>query len=111
MRLLAAVLFCIAVTAVHPQNIEGQQLFDRKCGICHAEGGTGAIMLGRRLGKDGAILARRTDLQGPYVEAIARSGLRSMPPLSRVEVPDSQLSAIASYLVRPNSRTRAGAGP
>lgn len=90
---------------------EGQRLFDRKCGICHAAGGTGTIMLGWRLGKERAILDRRTDLQGAYVRAIVRTGLRSMPALTRVEVTDSQLADIVSYLTRADSRTPAGAAP
>jgi mono/diheme cytochrome c family protein len=99
---------CIASAA---PNTAAQQLFDRKCGICHAEGGTGAIMLGRRLGKEQAILARRTDLQGAYVQAIVRTGLLSMPALTRVEVTDPQLAVILSYLTRADSREPVGAAP
>ena len=80
----------------------GEQLFAHKCGICHAAGGTGAIMLGLRLGKDHAVLAVRTDLQAPYIAAIVRMGLRSMPPLTRVEVTDAQLQSIVGYLTRDN---------
>jgi mono/diheme cytochrome c family protein len=90
---------------------DGQQLFDRKCGLCHANGGTGAIMLGRRLGKGRAVLAQRTDLQGAYVQAIVRAGLGSMPALTRVEVTDTELAGIVSYLTRANSRTPDGAIP
>jgi mono/diheme cytochrome c family protein len=58
-------------------------------------------MLGRRLGPDRALLAQRTDLHADYVRTVVRAGLNSMPALTRVEVTDVELDAIASYLSHP----------
>jgi len=87
-----------------PSTIEkGKALFHAKCGYCHLAGGTGTIMLGFRLGKDRALLENRTDLTTTYIEHVARSGIGSMPRLTRIEVPDSELKLIAAYLTRPAS--------
>ena len=81
----------------------GKKLFHAKCGYCHLPGGTGTIMLGFRLGKDKALLEDRTDLKTDYIKHVARSGIGSMPRLTRIEVPDSELDLIAAYLTRPAS--------
>ncbi|MDQ2641730.1 MAG: cytochrome c [Pseudomonadota bacterium] len=78
-----------------------RQLYDRHCGVCHREGQTGTVVLGRRLGAERALLATRTDLTAPYVRQVVRSGLVNMPRLTRVELPDADLEAIASWLARP----------
>ncbi|HEV3483279.1 MAG TPA: cytochrome c [Candidatus Acidoferrales bacterium] len=82
---------------------EGKALFNARCGYCHLAGGTGTLMLGRRLGKDKALLATRTDLSAEYIKKITRVGINSMPPHTRIEVPDSELDLIAAYLTRPQS--------
>lgn len=83
-------------------NLEkGKTLFHAKCGYCHLAGGTGTMMLGFRLGKDKSLLENRTDLTTNYIEHVARSGIGSMPRLTRIEVPDSDLKLIAAYLTRP----------
>lgn len=109
--LTAAFLLAGPALAAKSAPSDGQRLFSRKCAICHAEGGTGAIMLGLRLGKDRALLADRSDLQAPYITAVVRSGLRSMPPLTRVEVTDAQLAQIVTYLVRDQRPAARGAAP
>ena len=81
----------------------GKKLFHAKCGYCHLQGGTGTIMLGFRLGKDKALLEDRTDLSADYIRHVARAGIGSMPRLTRIEVPDSELNSIAAYLTRPAS--------
>lgn len=83
--------------------LEGKALFQARCGYCHLAGGTGTLMLGRRLGKDKALLAARTDLSVAYIKKITRVGINSMPPHTRIEVPDSELDLIAAYLTRPES--------
>ena len=88
---------------------EGKQLFHARCGYCHLAGGTGTIMLARRLGKDRALLEERTDLKADYIKKITRVGINGMPPHNRIEVPDSELDSIASYLTRPAS-ARVAAG-
>jgi len=87
----------------------GQEIFQRQCGMCHAEGGTGTFMLGRRLGPDNALLAERRNLIEPYVKRVVRYGLNSMPRFTRAELPDASLDAIAAYLVR--AKPGAGDGP
>jgi mono/diheme cytochrome c family protein len=82
---------------------EGNKLFHARCGYCHLAGGTGTIMLGRRLGKDRELLGQRTDHTAAYVKKITRVGLNSMPPHTRIEVPDSELDLIAAYITRPAS--------
>lgn len=82
---------------------EGEKLFHARCGYCHLAGGTGTIMLGRRLGNDRALLAERTDLTPEYVKKITRVGLNSMPPHTRIEVTDGELDLIAAYIARPAS--------
>jgi mono/diheme cytochrome c family protein len=83
---------------------DGKALFTRRCGICHFADGGGTWMLERRLGKAQALLEARTDLQVPYVRHIARHGLNGMPRFTRVELPDTDLEAIAAYLTRPGPR-------
>ena len=79
---------------------QGEALFGRECAFCHVGKSTGALMLGRRLGKDNADLTKRTDLEADYVKAVIRNGLVNMPPFSRVELTDAELDAIAVYLTR-----------
>jgi len=80
--------------------VEGERLFGQKCAFCHVGPSTGAMMLGRRLGKDKAELPKRTDLAADYVKAVVRNGLVNMPPFTRVELTDAQLDRIAGYLAR-----------
>ncbi|MDR3721256.1 MAG: cytochrome c [Candidatus Acidoferrales bacterium] len=90
---------------------EGEKLFRARCGYCHLAGGTGTIMLGRRLGKDHALLDQRTDLTAAYVKTITRVGLNSMPPHTRIEVPDTELDLIAAFIARPASAHTPPASP
>jgi mono/diheme cytochrome c family protein len=94
-----------APSPAHPQAAaDGAALFAARCGYCHLPGGTGTMMLERRLGKDHALLAERSNLQAAYVRTVVRNGLNSMPALTRVEVPDEQLDAIADYLAKPTGK-------
>jgi hypothetical protein len=68
--------------------------------MCHLEGGTGTFMLGRRLGPANALLADRTTLDPAYVKNVVRNGIVSMPRITRAEVSDAELQAIAGYLTR-----------
>ena len=88
---------------------EGKKLFHARCGYCHLVGGTGTIMLARRLGKDRSLLEERTDLSADYIKKITRVGINGMPPHNRIELPDSELDSIAIYLTRPASERRADA--
>jgi hypothetical protein len=57
-------------------------------------------MLGRRLGKERAMLEHRTDLLPELIRHVVRHGIVSMPPLTRVEVTDAELDAIIRHLTR-----------
>jgi hypothetical protein len=57
-------------------------------------------ILARRLPADQALIQNRTDLTEDYVMQIVRHGMGNMPPLSRVEVTDPELRAIARHLAR-----------
>ncbi len=104
--LLMAAPAAAATTAEAPPSrpAGGEALFKARCALCHEGAGPGAIMLGRRLGQDRALLSHRTDLQAPYVKAIVRHGLGSMPPISRVEVTDPELDQIAAWLARNSGK-------
>jgi len=83
------------------QQSAGQQVFAHRCGMCHREGGTGTFVLARRLGAAQSLLEQRTDLQPEYIRYVVRWGLMNMPRLSRVEVPDSDMTQLIAYLTRP----------
>lgn len=114
LEMAAAVLLLggLAVMSVQPSRADApahpaaasradaRALYLKHCGICHLKGGTGTFMLSRRLGKQRALLAQRTDLTAAYVKAVVRNGLNSMPAFTRVEVTDRELDAIAAYLAR-----------
>ena len=108
---LAALVFGLAIASVvvrgaddSAQTIEaGKRLFRERCGYCHLAGGTGTIMLARRLGGDRSRLEERTDLNADYIKKITRVGINGMPPHNRIELPDGELDLIALYLTRPAS--------
>ena len=91
-----------------------QALFLQKCGICHSQGGTGTMMLARRLGDEKSLLAEREDLTPEYIAAVVRHGLNSMPPITRVELTEAQLSDVSLYLtgkpLMADSAAQTGAG-
>jgi mono/diheme cytochrome c family protein len=91
--------------------LDGHVTYLAHCGICHLEGGTGTFMLARRLGKQRALLAEHTDLTPAYVEAIVRNGLNSMPAITRVEITDQELAAVADYLAHHRENAPASHHP
>lgn len=94
----------LAADSSAQQIAQGEKLYESRCGICHAApNNTGSLMLARRLGKDRSLLAQRTDLKADYIRKVSRVGIGSMPPLTRIEVPDSELDLIVAYLARPES--------
>ncbi|MBX5460345.1 MAG: cytochrome c [Steroidobacteraceae bacterium] len=84
---------------------QGQALYRSTCLHCHGERVWGTFTLGRRLGANNALLENRTDLVRPYVEAVIRKGVGSMPPYRRTELSDAEVEAIADYLSR-NTRAQ-----
>lgn len=97
---LAVIGLAGVAAASGADTAEGQRLFEQKCALCHGPVGTGTMMLERRLGKDNALLAKRTDLQPDYVEAVLRNGIGSMPAITRVELTDAQMQQLIGYLTR-----------
>lgn len=91
----------VAEPAAAAETLPPEVLFARRCGVCHNPGGMGAQTLGRRLGPERAVLTQRTDLTVPFVTVAVRRGLLNMPRLTRVEVTDEELAAIAGWLARP----------
>jgi mono/diheme cytochrome c family protein len=81
----------------------GADLFSSRCGACHLAGGMGSNLLtkqmiaAKRPPSDG-LLANRTDLTPDYVQSVVRNGKMAMPRLTRVDVTDAELTAIAAYL-------------
>jgi mono/diheme cytochrome c family protein len=81
----------------------GEAIFSNRCGSCHLAGGMGTnlltkqMMMAKRPPTNG-MLTNRKDLTADYVKSVVRQGKMAMPRLSRVEVTDSELEAIASYL-------------
>ena len=53
------------------------------------------------LGAPQSLLEQRTDLKPEYIRFVVRWGLMNMPRLSRVEVPDTDLTDLVAYLTRP----------
>jgi mono/diheme cytochrome c family protein len=112
-RAAAALLFWLAAGAASAQPARGpapprpqggEALFKSRCAICHAGMGPGVLTLAKRLGKDKSLIADRTDLDPGYVKGVVRRGLRSMPPLGRVEITDAELGEIAAYVTRNHAK-------
>lgn len=82
------------------QEPDGKVLFQRHCAMCHNASGMGTGLLGRRMKPEVAELEKREDLSAAYVERFARIGVLNMPPITRGEIDDSGLKAIALYLSR-----------
>jgi cytochrome c5 len=81
----------------------GEAIFSNRCGSCHLAGGMGTNLLTKQrmaMGEtpETGMLSNRKDLTADYVKQIVRQGKMAMPRLSRVEVTDSELEAIADYL-------------
>lgn len=82
---------------------DGATLFSNRCGSCHLAGGMGTNMVTVQQIKAGqpplnGLLANRKDLTIGYVKTVVRQGKVAMPRLSRTEVTDAELDAIAAYL-------------
>jgi mono/diheme cytochrome c family protein len=83
---------------VHAADLDGKKLFHQKCEMCHGAAGMGTGLLARRMKPEVALLEKRDDLSAAYVQRAARIGILNMPPITRGDVSDPQLTAIAQYL-------------
>jgi mono/diheme cytochrome c family protein len=79
---------------------DGKRLFQRHCAMCHNSSGMGTGLLSRRMKPEVAELEKRDDLSSAYVERFARLGLSNMPAITRGELDDGGMKAIATYLSR-----------
>jgi mono/diheme cytochrome c family protein len=113
MRLIAPCLAIVAIFALSAAKepaktpgvpIDGKLQFETKCAMCHGTRGMGTVLLSRRLPSKLAPLEARADLAADMVEIAVRQGIGNMPPLSRAEVSDAELAAIARYLATPGSK-------
>lgn len=83
----------------------GAQIFAVRCVFCHGEGlGHPAWqMLAIKKGKDKAEILGRRDLTPVYIKHVVRNGFIEMPPFRASEISDSDLDALASYVIHPNA--------
>jgi mono/diheme cytochrome c family protein len=80
---------------------DGKALFAERCGMCHQTNGMGVGILARRPGDASkGLLEQRADLSAAFVKVVVRSGIVNMPRISRGEVSDPELAAIADFLAR-----------
>lgn len=82
---------------------DGEQLYRVRCGACHLGFGMGTNMLTAQrvaLGESPqrGFLENRDDLRADYIKSVVRNGKVAMPRLTRVEVTDAELDAIAIWL-------------
>lgn len=99
LALLAAALTGLVGTAA-AADLDGKTLFKQKCAMCHDGAGMGTGLLGRRMDPKVAELEKREDLSAAFVTAAARSGILNMPNITRGDVSDPEMQAIALYLSR-----------
>lgn len=81
----------------------GELLFTNRCGACHLAGGMGTNLLTKQRMMAGqppetGMLSNRSDLTADYVMSVVRQGKMAMPRMTRVDVTDVELKAIAAYL-------------
>lgn len=82
--------------ASRPGATGGEALFVEHCIHCHGPNGMGTGLLARRI--QPALLEARDNLPAAYVVAAVRNGIGNMPAITRGEVSDEELRAIADYL-------------
>ncbi|MEY4761650.1 MAG: hypothetical protein RLZZ200_1506 [Pseudomonadota bacterium] len=97
-RILTLALVAALAATAHAAEPDGKDLFKQRCAMCHDAAGMGTGLLARRVKLEVAMLEKRDDLSAAYVERAARIGLLNMPPITRGDVGDKELKAIALYL-------------
>lgn len=79
----------------------GEDVFARHCAMCHADTSLapGTMALAQRTeGSDRVLEQRKGGVPEEYVKQVVRAGMNRMPPLTRMDVSDRDLDAVASYL-------------
>ena len=97
-RALALALLGLAAATTQAAEPDGKKLFQQRCAMCHNAIGMGTGLLARRVKPEVAELEKRDDLTAAYVEKAARIGLLNMPAITRGDVSDRDLHAIALYV-------------
>ena len=103
--LYAVVLTGLAVGGVAPAMAatDGAALFAERCGVCHRTNGMGVGILARRPGDASkGLLENRSDLTVALITTVTRVGIGNMPRISRGEISDAEMIAIAEYLAKGN---------
>ncbi len=101
----AAPISAKAVAAASEQYAKGktpgQEVFNRNCAACHADGakfpGTVALTTRYAGAKPGA-LEDRKDLTPEMVRYFVRNGISIMPGYRKTQITDKELSDLADYL-------------
>jgi mono/diheme cytochrome c family protein len=101
-RLTTLALLPLLAATAGAAELDGRSLYHEKCARCHDASGMGTGLLARRMDPGVAELEKRADLTVTFVERAARIGLLNMPPITRGDVADQELRAIALYLSRGN---------
>ena len=96
----ATLIVAMSAGAAEPSAEQGRASFAKHCAACHGERGFATTRLEKRLGKDQAMLERRTDLSPALINHVVRHGIGSMPWFTRVELSDADTAAIGIYLTR-----------
>lgn len=99
-RVLLALVAGALTAPVGANDLDGKTLFKQKCAMCHDAAGMGTGLLSRRVDPKVAQLEQREDLSAAFVVAAARVGILNMPNITRGDVSDPEMQAIALYLSR-----------
>jgi mono/diheme cytochrome c family protein len=106
---IAAVLSCAlcAFAGETPEQLHarGEKIFNTRCIFCHGVGlgHPGWQMLDLKKGRDKAEILGRSDLTPAYIKQVVRDGNIEMPPFRPSEISDSDLNALADYVIHPHA--------
>lgn len=90
-----------AATQAAAATLDGQALYEERCGMCHQSIGMAVGILSRRpADASEGLLEERADLSAAFVQTVVRTGIMNMPRMPRAEVSDAELTSIANYLSR-----------
>jgi len=101
---IAAGVACAGDAAPTTPNSRGEKIFNTRCIFCHGVGlgHPGWQMLDLKKGPGQAEILGRSDLTPAYIEHVVRNGNIEMPPFRPSEISDSDLKALAEYVIHPN---------
>jgi mono/diheme cytochrome c family protein len=98
---LMALALCFSGPSFAADALDGKALFTQRCGMCHQTIGMAVGILSRRPNDPSkGLLEQRADLSSAVIRTVVRTGINNMPRISRAEVSNAELAAIADYLAR-----------